>query len=278
MQGDVETAWQIFHKAAEDYLEWLCNEVSEEKSPAGERGRGKLPKLVEREVAATARNSADLQPETATVRRIAKTLRRVREMKTKMDRDEETIVTQAETILLWSAMSRDEILKKLPCAEMLDKQLPTKSDLVTMEKEASDHEKKFNRDLKDIRIRTWRNRMKAALTSEARRKDWQTVRNFMKVERMKPIEAIEITEEDDDAINHGEKRYAIESTSILRHVNTAWDKIFQRVAEGTIEQFVERYSNYIVPARCQIDVITAANLQKGFRKNEQKQSCCALWL
>ena len=99
VQGDAETAWQIFHKAAEDYLKWLCKDVAaDKKSPAGERGRGKLPKLVEREVAATARNSADLQPETATVRRIAKTLRRVREMKTKIDRDEETILTQAEKI------------------------------------------------------------------------------------------------------------------------------------------------------------------------------------
>ena len=81
-QGDAETAWQIFHEAAEDYLEWLCKDVAADKSPAGERGRGKLPKLVEREVAATARNSADLQPDTATVRRIAKALRRIREMKT----------------------------------------------------------------------------------------------------------------------------------------------------------------------------------------------------
>ena len=110
-------------------------------------------------------------------------------MKTKMDRDEETIVTQAEKILLWSAMTRDEILKKLPCAEVLHKQLPTKEDLETIEKEATGHEKKFNKDLEDIRIRAWRNRMKAALTSEARRKDWQTVRNFMKAERAKPIEA-----------------------------------------------------------------------------------------
>ena len=62
-------------------------------------------------------------------------------MKTKMDRDEETIVTQAEKILLWSAMSKDEVLRKLPCAEMLDKQTPTKRDLVTLEKEASGHEK-----------------------------------------------------------------------------------------------------------------------------------------
>ena len=30
-QGNVESAWQIFHQAAEDYLEWLCNDVSEEK-------------------------------------------------------------------------------------------------------------------------------------------------------------------------------------------------------------------------------------------------------
>ena len=79
MQGDVETAWQIFHKASEDYLEWLCEDVAADKSLAGERGRGKLPKLVEREVAATALNSADLQPETATVRRIARALRRVRQ-------------------------------------------------------------------------------------------------------------------------------------------------------------------------------------------------------
>ena len=50
------------------------------------------------------------------------------------------------------------------------------------------------------------------------------------------------------------------------------------MAEGTIEQFVERYSNYIVPARCQIHIITAANLQKKFRQNEQEQSCCALRL
>ena len=64
-QGNVETAWQIFHQAAEDYLEWLCNDVSEEKSLAGERSRGKLPNLVEREMAPTARNSADLQPKTA---------------------------------------------------------------------------------------------------------------------------------------------------------------------------------------------------------------------
>ena len=98
--------------------------------------------------------------------------------------------------------------------------MPTKRDLVTMEKEASTREK-YNRDLEDIRIRTWRNRMKGALTSEARRKDWQTVRNFMKVERMKPIEAIAITEDDDDAINHGGKRYAVEATGILKHVTTA---------------------------------------------------------
>ena len=134
-----------------------------------------------------------------------------------MDRDEETIVTQAEKILLWSAMSKDDILRKLPCAEMLDKQMPTKRDLVTMEKEASEHEQKYNRDLEDIRIRIWRNRMKAALTSESRRKDWQTVRNFMKVERMKPIEVIAITEDGDDAINHGGKRYAVEATGILRY-------------------------------------------------------------
>ena len=38
-------------------------------------------------------------------------------------------------------MSKDEILRKLPCAEILDKQMPTKRDLVTMEKEASEHEK-----------------------------------------------------------------------------------------------------------------------------------------
>ena len=75
-------------------------------------------------MAATARSSADLQPETATIRRIAKALRRIREMKTKMDRDAETIVTQAEQILLWSAMSKDEVLRKLPRAEMLDKQIP----------------------------------------------------------------------------------------------------------------------------------------------------------
>ena len=54
MQGDAETAWPIFHKAAEDYLEWLCKDVVADKGPAGERGRGKLPKFVEREVAATA--------------------------------------------------------------------------------------------------------------------------------------------------------------------------------------------------------------------------------
>ena len=118
---------------------------------------------------------------------------------------------------------------------MLDKQIPTKHDLVTLEKEASEHEKKYNRDLEDIRIRAWRNKMKAALTSEARRKDWQTVRSFMKVERKKPIEAIAITEDDDDAIEHGRKKYAVEATGILRHVeNPAWDKVFQRVAEGTI--------------------------------------------
>ena len=35
-------------------------------------------------------------------------------------------------------MSRDEILKKLPCAEIFDKQLPTKGDLVTMEKSESE--------------------------------------------------------------------------------------------------------------------------------------------
>ena len=58
------------------------------EGPAGERGR--LPKLVEREVAATTRCSADLQPEKATTRRIAKALRRIREMK--MSRDSETVV------------------------------------------------------------------------------------------------------------------------------------------------------------------------------------------
>ena len=68
---------------------------------------------VEREVAATARCSADLQPETATIRRIAKALRRIRDMKTKMARDEETIMTQAEKILLWSAMSKDDVLEKI---------------------------------------------------------------------------------------------------------------------------------------------------------------------
>ena len=78
-------------------------------------------------------------------------------------------------------MSKDDVLRKLPCAEVLDKQIPTKHDLVTLEKEASEHEKKYNRDLEDIRVRVWRNKMKAALTSEARRKDWQTVRNFMKI-------------------------------------------------------------------------------------------------
>ena len=96
VQGDAQTAWQIFHKAAEDYLEWLCKDVAADKGPAGERGRGRLPKLVEREVAATARCSAYLQPETATIRLIAKALRGIREMKTKIARDEETIMTQAE--------------------------------------------------------------------------------------------------------------------------------------------------------------------------------------
>ena len=75
--------------------------------------------------------------------------------------------------------------------------------------------------------------MKAALTAEARRKDWQTVHNFMKTERTKPIDVIAITEDDDDAIDHGRKKHAIEATSSLKHVNTTWDKIFQRVAEGT---------------------------------------------
>ena len=70
----------------------------------------------------------------------------------------------------------------------------------------------------------------------------------MKTERTKPIEAIAIKEDDDDAIDHGRKKYAIEATGILKHVNTAWDKIFQRVAEGTIEDFVNRYANHIVPA------------------------------
>ena len=39
-----------------------------------------------------------------------------------------------------------------------------------------------------------------------------------------------------------------------------------------MEQFLERYSNYIVPARCQIDVITAANLQNSFEKMNRNRT------
>ena len=130
-------------------------------------------------------------------------------------------------------MTKDDVQRRLPCAEVLDKQAPTKRDLVILEMEALEYECRYTRDLKDIRINAWRNKMKAALTAEARRKDWQTVRNFMKTERTKPIEAIAITEDDDDDIDLGKKKYAIETTGILKHVNTAWDKIFQRVAEST---------------------------------------------
>ena len=75
-------------------------------------------------------------------------------------------------------MTKDDVLRKLPCAEVLDKQAPTKRDLVILEEEALEYESMFPRDLEDIRIKVWRNKMKAALTVEARRKDWQTIRNF----------------------------------------------------------------------------------------------------
>ena len=71
--------------------------------------------------------------------------------------------------------------------------------------------------------------MKAALTAEARRKDWQTVRNIIKTERTKPIEAIAITEDDDDAIDHGRKKYAIESTG---HSETREHRLGQDLPEG----------------------------------------------
>ena len=48
-------------------------------------------------------------------------------------------------------------------------------------------------------------------------------------------------------------------------MNDAWDKIIQRVAEGTIDEFVNRYANHIVPARCQIEVISAEELRRSFK-------------
>ena len=53
-------------------------------------------------------------------------------------------------------MTRDDVLRRLPCAEVLDKQAPTKRDLAMLEKEALEYECRKTRDLEDIRIKAWR--------------------------------------------------------------------------------------------------------------------------
>ena len=59
-------------------------------------------------------------------------------------------MADAERILLWGAMTKDDVLRRLPCAEVLDKQAPTKRDLVILDKEALEYESKYTREIEDM--------------------------------------------------------------------------------------------------------------------------------
>ena len=90
-------------------------------------------------------------------------------------------------------MSKDDVLRKLPSAEVLDKRKTDKTRPRDTGKGGLGTREKVQQRSRGHQSQSLEKQDESGTTSEARRKDWQTVRNFMKIERTKPIEAIAIT-------------------------------------------------------------------------------------